>query len=185
MNERLASAHLGKRSRRVMQRHAAKAVPFYQPQHSKLGVTNSCRVLQDDIEDRLQVGRRTRNNAQHFGSRSLLLQRLIALVCQQRNLLVFVPNGRTATTRDLRRIGALCLCRWGSPFSWRRPSLRTYHARLSNEGATENTEKPPPLHAHPKFRRRHPIGSGEHIDRGRNRHGEHCRWAWRMSAVGQ
>jgi hypothetical protein len=113
MNERLASAHLGKRGWRVMQRHAAKAVPFYQPQHPKLGVANSRRVCQDGIEDRLQICRRTRNNAQHLGRRSLLFQRLVAFVAETGEDRFLTGNGNTAIALGLWRIAVL----WRGPLA--------------------------------------------------------------------
>ena len=54
-------------------------VAIAQPQHYIINPTNLCRALDDGIEHRLHIGRRTADNAKHFGCRRLMLQRFAQL----------------------------------------------------------------------------------------------------------
>ena len=51
-----------------------KAGPFAEPQYHVIDPTNSCRALDDGIEDRLHIGGRATNDAEHLGGGRLMLQ---------------------------------------------------------------------------------------------------------------
>ena len=52
------------------------SVPLAQPQHHIIDPTNPRRALDDGVEHRLHVRRRAADDAEHFGRRRLMLQRL-------------------------------------------------------------------------------------------------------------
>ena len=74
-------------------------------------------ALHDCLEHGLRVTGRTADQFENFSSRSLLVQRLVALAFKQRNLLTQISR-RSAMTDDLRRIAALQRLRT-LPFSFR------------------------------------------------------------------
>src|SRR4030095_9141797 len=51
-------------------------VALAKPQAQVIDPTNPCSALDDRIENRLHVGRRAADDAEHFGCRRLMLQRL-------------------------------------------------------------------------------------------------------------
>ena len=52
------------------------SVSLVESQHHIIDPTNSRRALDDGVEDRLHVGRRAADDAEHLGGRRLMLQRL-------------------------------------------------------------------------------------------------------------
>src|ERR1700676_4400593 len=94
--------------------------PVFEPGHqAEIGVAQPGRAPGDGLEGRLCIVRRLPNDTQAICGRGLPSQRLVALACQQRDLLVFVANGRRATTRDLWRFAALYRHRLPtSRFNW-------------------------------------------------------------------
>ena len=53
-----------------------RLVPLTESQHHIIDPANLCRALDDGIEDRLHVGGRAADDAEHLGGRRLMLQRL-------------------------------------------------------------------------------------------------------------
>ena len=51
-------------------------VPLAESQHHVIDPTNPCRALDDGVEDRLHVGGRAADDAEHLGGRGLMLQSL-------------------------------------------------------------------------------------------------------------
>ena len=51
-------------------------VPFAESQHHVINTANPRRALDDGVEDRLHVGGRAADDAEHLGGCSLMLQRL-------------------------------------------------------------------------------------------------------------
>ena len=51
-------------------------VPLVEAQHHVINPTNPSRALDDGVEDRLHVRRRTADDAEHLGRRRLMLQSL-------------------------------------------------------------------------------------------------------------
>src|SRR4029450_9867275 len=49
--------------------------PFDEPQHHVIDPTNPRSALDDRVKDRLHIGRRAADDAEHFRSRRLVLQR--------------------------------------------------------------------------------------------------------------
>src|SRR5260370_15324187 len=94
--------------------------PVFEPGHqAEIGVAQPGRAPGDGIEGRLCIVRRQTNDTQDICGSGLPSQRLVALACQQRDLLVFVANGRRATTCDLWRFAALLRYRLAaSRFNW-------------------------------------------------------------------
>jgi hypothetical protein len=62
-----------------MHRNDAKCISLGAIQHAKLGLAKPCGVRQHGLKNWLQLSRRCADDAQHFGRRSLLLQRLLQL----------------------------------------------------------------------------------------------------------
>ena len=62
-----------------MHRNYAHPTFVIQQQISEPGSANPYRICQDGLEHRSQIARRTADDAQDFGSRGLLLQRLAEL----------------------------------------------------------------------------------------------------------
>src|SRR5262249_10945280 len=70
---RLAPPILSIRGWSVVHRGNSEGTPFVKEQRAELGLANSRRVLQHGLEHRLQLARRTADDAEHFRGRSLLL----------------------------------------------------------------------------------------------------------------
>src|SRR6516164_2809758 len=68
------------RRRRVIQADCSELISLAEPQASKAGVAQVCRVCQYRIENRLQISRRTADNLEHLRCRGLSLQRLGKIV---------------------------------------------------------------------------------------------------------
>src|SRR5215471_17199345 len=65
---------LGERGRYAEMGHNANRTLIRQEHLAELGLADRDGMLQHRLEHRLQFARRTRDDAQHFGSRGLLLQ---------------------------------------------------------------------------------------------------------------
>ena len=89
--------------------HRNEAQPFAIPavDAAELSVADADGFLQYRLKNRQKVAWKTADDLEDFGGSRLLLQRLVALARQQRNLLVFATNGRRTATRDLWRIAVL------------------------------------------------------------------------------
>jgi hypothetical protein len=74
---------------------------------AKLSVTDPRSILHHGRKHRLKIAAGAADYLEHLRRSSLLLQCLVALARQQRNLLVYATNGRRAATRDLWRIAVL------------------------------------------------------------------------------
>src|SRR5262245_64144457 len=59
---------------RTMHCNSPKGISFASIQNAELGLADASRILQHRLEHRLQLARRTANDAQHLRRRSLLLQ---------------------------------------------------------------------------------------------------------------
>ena len=73
-NRRVAPPLLSKCGRCVMQRDTSELVPLAEEQAGKLGLAQARGVRQHGLEHRLQLTRRTRNDAKNLRGRGLLLQ---------------------------------------------------------------------------------------------------------------
>jgi hypothetical protein len=75
-------------------------------QHAKFSLTDAHCILQHGVEHRLKLAWRTADDLQHLGTRSLLRQRLVALVPKPNELFFKVSSGyalRSRLTRLLPR----------------------------------------------------------------------------------
>jgi hypothetical protein len=73
-DHRFALACLDEPGWGVVERCGVEAVSLIHVKRAELGFTEPCCVLQHCIENRLQLPRRARDDAQHLGGRRLLLQ---------------------------------------------------------------------------------------------------------------
>ena len=151
--ERLAKTNISIRRRYVVECDVAKCVSIVQAQGAELGVAEPCCVRQHRLEHRLQLARRTRDDAQHLRGCGLLLQRLGELPFQLGQ--GFTDVGRTrsrlrsartklATVRSALRP----LARQGHPVGTvhRTPSGRT-QPRIGPSILTEPHDELAPLHS--------------------------------------
>ena len=67
-------------------------VSLVESQHHVINPTNSGGALDDGVEDRLHVGRRAADDAEHLGRRGLMLQRLAQF---RVSLIEFLETSRT------------------------------------------------------------------------------------------
>src|SRR5262249_42437084 len=72
----IATSLLNECLRCTMHRNNPKSISFASIQSTELGLADASRILQHRLEHRLQLARRTTNDAQHLGRRRLLLKRL-------------------------------------------------------------------------------------------------------------
>jgi hypothetical protein len=79
-DEWIATSLLNKCLRCTMHCNSPKGISFASIQNAELGLADASRILQHRLEHRLQLARRTTNDAQHLRRRSLLLQRLGEIV---------------------------------------------------------------------------------------------------------
>src|SRR5262249_49264876 len=70
----------------VMRRYRTISVTLEAEERAELGLANMHRILQHGLEHRLQLTRRSADNLEHVGCRSLLLQRFPQFVEQPRIL---------------------------------------------------------------------------------------------------
>src|SRR4029450_13883884 len=75
-----------KRRRRVALRNQAEPAILTKPKDTELGLTNAHGLFQHRLKYRRGVAGRAADHLQNFGGGGLLLERLIQLVLEQRNL---------------------------------------------------------------------------------------------------
>src|SRR5262249_34129241 len=71
-------------------------IPLAQEEHTKICSTDTNRILQHGVEDRLKLASRRTDDAQHFRCGLLSLQRLITLAAKALGLTFRADSWRTA-----------------------------------------------------------------------------------------
>ena len=78
-------------------------VPFAKSQHHVIDPANLRRALDDGIEDRLHVGRRAADDAEHLGRRRLMLQRFAQFCVALLQFLEIAARSRSRSPLGRRR----------------------------------------------------------------------------------
>ena len=91
--------HIIEGNRYIMRRKEVQGVTIPAEDNSEFGVADAYGFGEHCFKHRLKIAGRATDNLEHLrGGSLLLLAPLVALACQQRNLLVFATNGRRAAT---------------------------------------------------------------------------------------
>ena len=91
----------------VSSSNRAEGVAIVQVQYSEPSLANTCCVREHRFEHRLQLAGRAADDLQHLGRRRQLLQRLVPLTCEPRDICFLAGSEGTTTPCRLWRIAAL------------------------------------------------------------------------------
>src|SRR5262249_31851366 len=96
------------RGGQTVQGHRAEPVALAQPQYTEFRLAESGGVIQHDLEHRLQLAGRARDDAQHFGRRRLLLPHLGEFLFQIGAGLADAANARSRLRSGRTRLAVAC-----------------------------------------------------------------------------